>query len=208
MLSQQPTSTGAADTLHTMPAQATACSHTGTAHRLATSLPLPAALAATVTCFCPPSPPCTPKPPSPMPHSTCFRQQTPAQPAACCLTPCCLLPATCQPRMQAALERGLVLDDRTIQQLIEEKDSMVAGQTGGWWMDAVVPSCVPRSVQFNCPLSARHAALCSGSILLNATTRILLASATPALGALCSRGAALARGAAALCAGPQLLHPW
>lgn len=31
---------------------------------------------------------------------------------------------------QAALERGLVLDDFTIQQLIDEKDSFVAGQSG------------------------------------------------------------------------------
>lgn len=32
--------------------------------------------------------------------------------------------------LQAALERGLVLDDFTIQQLIDEKDSFVAGQSG------------------------------------------------------------------------------
>lgn len=34
------------------------------------------------------------------------------------------------PLLQAALERGLVLDDFTIQQLIDEKDSFVARQTG------------------------------------------------------------------------------
>lgn len=47
---------------------------------------------------------------------------------------CCEMCPTCHAHgwccMQAALERGLVLDDFTIQQLIDEKDSFVAGQSG------------------------------------------------------------------------------
>ena len=54
-----------------------------------------------------------------------------------CLAPCCSLSARWRGAhhlalflAQAALERGLVLDDFTIQQLIDEKDSPVAGQSG------------------------------------------------------------------------------
>jgi hypothetical protein len=85
---------------------------------------------------------------------------------------------------KAALERGLVLDDLTIQQLVEEKDSRVAGQSGGPQLparpgDQLHGACcgtngVPWPAQLHVPPGMPEVVqlLCSGCVCAQALPRM------------------------------------